>query len=323
MKPRLFPALAIFLGLPILACAADPEWPQWRGPNRDNVWPRRDFPQQVPTKLPQLWTKPIGGGYGGIAISGNRVYVMDRQKEPVDIERVVCLDLDNGETKWVRGYSVSYKGIDYGNGPRCTPTFHDGRVYTLGTVGHLHCLDARSGEVIWSHDCVKEFKARLPMWGLACSPFIDGERVIVQVGGEDGCAMAFDRKTGAVVWKSLPDRVGYTSPVKIESEGRPLLVIWTAQNIHALEPETGKRVCSVPFAITYDVAIADPVWHEGVLLCGQYWEGSMAVRLVENNEKPVEIWSGKRLRLLMATPLVRDGHAYALDREHGLTCVEL
>src|SRR5262249_36766833 len=170
MNRPAFPAFAIFLGLPLIALGADPEWPQWRGPNRDNVWPRRDFPQRVPARLAQLWTKPIGGGYGGIAISGGRVYVMDRQTAPGAEGRVVCLDLDSGKTKWVRDYSVSYKGIDYGNGPRCTPTVHDGRVYTLGTVGHLNCLDARTGEVIWSHDGVKEFKAKPPTWGLACSP---------------------------------------------------------------------------------------------------------------------------------------------------------
>src|SRR5438874_768846 len=99
LRPDLPGFASLLLLLP--ASAAEPEWPQWRGPNRDNVWPVRDLLHQVPAKLPQLWAKPIGGGFGGVALSGGRVYVMDRQTTPRDVERVVCLDLDNGETKWV------------------------------------------------------------------------------------------------------------------------------------------------------------------------------------------------------------------------------
>lgn len=323
MNRPLFLPFAVLLGLVRPASAADADWPQWRGPNRDSVWPLQDWPEKVPARLPTAWSKPIGGGYGGIAVSGRRVYVMDRQKSPREVERLHCLDLDSGTSKWVREYPVDYKGIDYGNGPRSTPTVHDGRVYTLGAAGHLHCFDTLSGDVRWSHDCVKEYGAKLPTWGLACSPLIDGDRVVVQVGGDNACAMAFDRKSGAVVWKALPDRTGYTSPVRIEVGGHPLLIVWTAENVTALEPTTGKVVWAVPFQVTYDVAIADPVWHDGVLLCGQYWEGSLALSLGANGTKPEKLWEGKRLRLLMATPLVRAGHAYALDREHGLTCVEL
>src|SRR5262249_18286369 len=160
----------------------------------------------------------------------------------------------------------------YGNGPRCTPTIHDGRVYALGAVGHLHCLDAASGEVIWKHDCVSEFAAKYPMWGLACSPLIDGDRVLVQVGAKDGPIMAFDRKTGAVAWKSLSDRPGYASPVRIDIGKTKLVIMWTAEQINGLDAASGKLLWSVPFTIQYDVAIHDPVWHDGILLCGQYWD---------------------------------------------------
>ncbi|MCX7700117.1 MAG: PQQ-like beta-propeller repeat protein [Gemmataceae bacterium] len=304
------------------AAAGDPQWPQWRGPNRDNVWPVSIHPERLPEKLRTIWRKPIGGGYGGIAISGDRVFVMDRQTEPREVERVVALELATGQTIWTHEYPVRYGGLDYGNGPRATPTVHEGRVYTLGAVGHLHCLDAATGRVVWSHDCVSEYQATIPTWGLASSPMIDESRVVVQVGGHNGCWMAFDKRSGEVVWKALPDRAGYASAVRIAVEGRPQLIAWTAEHVTALEPETGKLLWAVPFSITYDVAIADPVYHDGVLLCGQYWEGSLALRLNADGP-PEKLWEGKRLRLLMATPLVRDGCAYALDRENGLICVEL
>jgi len=306
----------------VSAAEPDAEWPQWHGPNRDQVWAVRNLPD-LPKELAPLWKKPIGGGFGGVSVAGGHVFVMDRQKDPKETERVVCLSLDNGDTKWVREYPVKYGKLDYGTGPRATPTIHDGRVYTLGAVGHLLCLDEKSGDVIWSHDCTAEFKATLPTWGLASSPLIDGERVLVQVGGADACVMAFDRKSGKVAWKALGDRSGYTSLVRIDVGKNKLVIAWTAENINALDAENGKVLWSIPFFITYDVAIADPVWHDGVLMCSQYWEGSKALALDANGLHPKVAWEGKQLRMLMSTPLVRDGFAYALDRQNGVVCIEL
>src|SRR5262245_40521245 len=140
-------ALAIVIFGPTLTRAGEPDWPQWRGPGRDNVWPVAGFPQKLPDKFRELWKQPVGGGFGGIAVVGDSVFLMDRQTSPKEVERVVCLDFDTGKPKWVREYPASYKGVDYGNGPRSTPTVHDGKVYTLGTVGHVHCLDAASGNI--------------------------------------------------------------------------------------------------------------------------------------------------------------------------------
>src|SRR5262245_19925911 len=106
----------------LLALASD--WPQWRGKNRDNVWQVEKLPDKLPEKLEARWKKPLGAGFGGIAVTGGRVYVMDRQKEPKEVERVVCLDAANGKQLWVHDYSVTYGKLDYGNGPRCTPTVH-------------------------------------------------------------------------------------------------------------------------------------------------------------------------------------------------------
>src|SRR5215471_3195404 len=103
------------------------DWPQWRGAKRDNVWREKGLPEQIHLDRPApRWKQAIGGGYGGIAVAGGRVYAMDYQK------------------------------MEYGNGPRSTPTVHAGRVYTFGARGHLNCLDAATGEVVWSRDTVRE-----------------------------------------------------------------------------------------------------------------------------------------------------------------------
>jgi outer membrane protein assembly factor BamB len=310
----------------VLAPAVPAEdWPQWRGPGRDSTWAAKDLPETFPAGgLKPRWSRPIGGGYGGIAVAGGRVYVLDRQKAPREVERVVCLSAADGQVHWSHEYEVTYGKLDYGNGPRSTPTVHDGRVYALGALGHLHCLDATSGKVLWSRDTVKDFQGRVPTWGHACSPLIDGDRLVVQVGGVGACLVALDRKTGREVWRALADRPGYSSPVLAETKGGRQLLYWAAEHVSGLDPTTGKVLWQVPHTTDYDVTISDPVLHDGVLLVSDYWEGSMALSLDDKGLNPKALWQGKKpLSLLMSTPLCRDGHAYALDRHDGLKCIEL
>ncbi len=319
----------VWLGGTVAALLSVPtlfgDWPQWRGAHRDGTWADASVPESFPAEgLKARWSKPIGGGYAGIAATAGRVYTLDRQKEPREVERVLCLNAATGKTLWEHAYPVAYGKLDYGNGPRSTPTVHAGKVYTFGALGHLHCLDANTGKPIWDHDTVREYKGRVPTWGHACSPLVDGERVIVQVGGEDNaCLMAFDRATGKELWRTLPDRPGYSSPLLLDTKAGRQLVGWTAEHVNGLDPATGMVLWQVPHTTNYDVTISDPVYHDGVLLVSDYWEGSKAIQLDEHGRNPKVIWTGRRLSLLMATPLCRDGHAYALDKKDGLKCIEL
>ncbi len=321
------PSRALFLLalLPFAAPARALDWPQWRGPNRDNVWLEKGLPDRLPAKLEPRWKRSIGGGYGGIAVVAGRAYVMDRKKGPPEVERVLCLDTASGKALWEHAYPVKYGKLDYGNGPRATPTVHNGRVYTMGALGHLHCLDARSGKVVWARDTGKDFKGVVPTWGHACSPLVDGPRLVVQVGGRpDAGLVALDVNTGKEVWRALSDRPGYSSPVLIDTGRARILAYFTPQHVVALEPGSGKVLWKVPFeGIEYDVSISDVVFGDGVLLAGNYWSGSKAIRVNERGLDPKVAWEGKRLSLLMAAPLVKDGHAYALDRFRGVKCVEL
>src|SRR5262245_26969527 len=124
------------------------DWPQWRGTDRDSVWAEKGLPDRLPDKLTPRWKQPLGGGYGGIAGRARRVFVQDRQKEPREVERVLCLDTANGKTVWEHAYPVTYGKMEYGNGPRATPTVHGGKVYTLGAMGHLFCLEEKTGKVV-------------------------------------------------------------------------------------------------------------------------------------------------------------------------------
>lgn len=152
---------------------------------------------------------PIGGGYSGATVVGQQVFVMDRQKEP-ETERVLCFDADSGQQIWKHEYPVTYAKLDYGNGPRAAPTWHDGKVFTIGSLGECRCLDATTGEKVWSVNFLNDLKGKLQEWGFAGSAAIDGDNVIVQPGGKDGNSIAaLNRQTGKIVWQSHSDAAGY------------------------------------------------------------------------------------------------------------------
>ena len=312
------------------------DWPRWRGPRGDGTWHAPKLPETWPSGGPKrLWTQTIGGGYAGIVVAGGRVYTMDHEKlpkpdkdepaAPDGIERILCFDAATGKPLWSHRYPTRYGDLDYANGPRAAPTVHEGRVYSLGAVGHLHCCDAATGQVIWSKDLVKEFKARIPMWGLAASPLIDGDRVIIHAGGEpDGCFLAFHRISGQLIWHNLPDPAGYCTPILIEAPGGRQLVGWTPENVRGIDPATGKLLWTVPYKVTYGVSIATPIFHENTIVVTGYWEGTKAIRLGPGPSDASLIWEDNHLlRGLMAQPLYRAGHVYSIDKQYGLTCFDL
>jgi formylglycine-generating enzyme required for sulfatase activity/outer membrane protein assembly factor BamB len=307
-----------------LSCSED--WPRWRGPRGDGTWHGPKLPAQWPKAgLRRRWRQPIGGGHAGVVVAGGRVYTIDYQKKPKEVERVLCFDAGTGKTLWSYPYPVTYGKLEYGNGPRAAPTLCDQHIYTLGTMGHLHCLHAVTGKLVWSADLVRTYKARLPLWAFAASPLVFENLLIVHAGAEpNGCLLALNRKTGKEVWRSLPDPAGYASPILIAHRGTQELVSWTPANVHGLEARTGKRLWTIPFKVTYGTAIATPIFQENIVLVSNYWEGAKAIRLGNGPQNAKVIWQNRRqLRALMSQPLYRGGYGYLLDKRLGLTCFQL
>jgi len=300
------------------------DWPKWRGVRGDGTWLAPRLPAKWPKKgLQTVWQTELGGGYGGIAVSGGRAYVMDRQRKPKDVERILCFDATTGKPLWSHNYPVDYAPVSYGNGPRATPTVHRGHIYTLGAVGHLVCFDV-SGKVVWSKDLVKESKAKIPMWGLSASPVVFEDMVIVHPGAEpNGCYMAFDLRTGKERWRSLADGAGYATPRILQRNGTQQLVGWTPSHIRGLDPRSGKLLWSSPFVVNNGTALADPILYKDLVVVSSYYDGSQAIRLGKTAEPEVAWHDRRNLRGLMSHPLLKDGYAYLLDKRHGLTCFEI
>lgn len=341
MKAKLWlPGLAVLvLGLFSVTRAAD--WPQWMGPNRDGVWSETGILEKFPPGGPTIpWRVKIGGGYAGPAVAGGKVYVTDfltdadtyklsnpnKRAKIEGKERVLCLDAKTGAEEWKHVYDCTYE-ISYPAGPRCTPTIAGGKVYTLGAEGNLFCLDAAKGTVVWSKDFKKDYKAATPFWGYTGHPLVDGDRLICLVGGKGSTLVAFDKDTGKELWKALSAKdPGYCAPSIIEAGGKRQLLIWTPEEIHGLDPATGKVYWSNPLVPAYGMSIVAPRKYENYLFTGGI--GEKAVLLELDQEKPgvKEVWTGKRdtaLYPVNSTPVIVEGTMYGVDQPGQLRAVDV
>lgn len=327
------------------------DWPQWRGPQRDGIWRETGIVEHLPDTPEFMWRTPVGGGFSGPAVANGRVFVFDRivgegQGDPVNQwnitdpveggERLLCLDQKTGKRIWQHQYPCRYQ-ISYPSGPRATPTVADGHVYTVGAMGDLFCLDAKSGVVVWHKNYVRDFGTTINPWGMASAPLIDGQRVIVLVGGADGaCVVALDRTSGKEIWRSLdaPDP-GYSSPILIEAGGARQLIVWNSLGVYSLDPSTGEVHWSHPYETKMAHSVASPVYdpEKRLLFVSSFFQGPRMLRLAADRPDATLLWRGyseselpqntDKIHCLMSTPAFFDNHLFGIDSYGMLRCLEL
>ena len=317
------------------------DWPQWMGPQRDGIWRESGLLEKFPESGATVkWRIPVAGGYSGPAVADGRVYLTDYLRESGESfnnpgqraelqgkERVHCLDAATGEEVWKYEYDCAYK-ISYPAGPRATPTVQDGKVYILGAEGRLTCLNAATGELIWSKELQTEYKVEAPIWGFSSHPLVDGDKLILLVGGEGSVVVAFNKNTGAELWKALSaTEPGYAPPIITEAAGQRQLLIWHPQSINSLDPETGKPYWSVPLEPQYGMSIMAPQRSGDYLFASGIGDAAAVLKL--NQEKPGAdvVWRGAAKTAVYcanSTPLIEDGVIYGADcRSGGLRGVDL
>jgi outer membrane protein assembly factor BamB len=327
--PMVGVTLLLAVGLANL-CAAD-DWPQWGGPQRDLVWREDGVADSLPAgELPRMWSAPIGAGYSGPAVAEGRVFVTDRLAEE-NLERVLCFDADSGNEVWKHQYNAPYS-ISYPLGPRTTPSIDGDLVYTLGAVGHLLCLNATSGEVVWQMDLTKEYGTELPTWGMASSPLIDGDRLIVMVGGADGAlVVSFDKHTGQERWRALNDpAVGYAPLVIHEFGGRRQLIVWHQAHISSLDPATGQVLWQHAHPVQEALTVAMPRKVGNRLFVSSFYEGPLMLTLGEDGLSPTVVWDGaggneiknNSIHTIMPTPVVNEDVIYGVSSYGQLRCLD-
>ena len=309
------------------------DWPQWRGPNRNGVWLESDVVEKFDgSQLPLRWRVPVSSGYSGPTVADGRVYLTDRVVKPQQIERVLCFDWKTGEEIWSFPYDCEYKDVGYTAGPRAAVTVYDGLAYALGTMGHLHCFDAASGALKWKRDLNAEYAIRMPIWGIASAPLVEGDLLIVHIGGSpDACIVAFDRKTGEEKWSALNDRASYAAPIVIEQAGKRVLVCWTGDNVVGLNPQSGALYWRYSFPPSREViAIATPVFYKSQLFVSSFYDGSLMLKVEPDRLAVKEIWRRKgpseqetdSLHSLISTPILTGDYVYGADSYGQLRCLD-
>jgi outer membrane protein assembly factor BamB len=328
-----------FLSCAMLDAGRADDWPQWLGPRRDSVWRETEIIETFPPDGPPVrWRTPIAGGYAGPAVASGRVYVMDyvtggdRTPDPdnrSDLqgqERVLCLSAADGSLLWKHAYQRTYK-ISYPAGPRVTPTVDGDRVYTLGAEGDLLCLDAQDGTVVWSHHFPSEYEAVTPIWGCCSHPLVVGDTLYCIVGGPGSVAVAFDKHTGEELWRALSAKEpGYSAPTLIHVGGRPQLVIWHAESVNGLDPQTGRLLWSVPLETNYAMSIMTPRQLGTHLFVGGIVNKSVMLQLSDSPHAASVAWRGERGRGIgpvMVTPFLEGEYLYGVDGKGELRCVRL
>ena len=335
MHPKSLPLfVALICAVFPLPFALADDWPQWLGPQRDAVWRETGIVEKFAAEgLKYRWRVPIGAGYAGPAVAKGRVYVLDRQlasgaSNPTNpftpgvipgSERVLCLNEADGKLLWKHEYDCAYT-VSYGSGPRCTPTVHEGKVYTLGAEGNLVCLDTEKGGVVWSRDFKKDFHLKTPLWGFAGHPLVDGNKLICLVGGEGSVAVAFDKETGKEIWRALSAKEpGYAPPMIYQFAGKRQLILWHPEAVNSLDPDTGKVFWTYPLApsVRSGMTIPSPRQSGDRLFLTSFYNGSLMLRV--DSDKPSLVWASQKvseketdgLHSVMSTPWLEDGHIYS------------
>ena len=281
------------------------DWGQWMGATRNGVWNETDVATTIPEQgLPVLWRAPIGGGYSGPAVSQGRVFVTDyiaqdptltndpgRRDRRSGTERVLCLDLKTGSQIWKHEYPRDYS-ISYAAGPRATPTVDADRVYCLGAEGDLLCLNAATGQPIWSLNLAQHYKAETPIWGHSAHPLVHGDLLYCLAGGTDHVVVALDKYTGKQVWHALSaSEIGYCPPSIATIAGREQLIIWHADAVCGLDLKSGKTLWTHPLAPKYGMSIATPQFQGNRMFASGIGEVGEMVEF-NSDGQPNTVWKG-------------------------------
>jgi outer membrane protein assembly factor BamB len=324
-KSLMIVALPLPLFLPALLRAGD--WPQWRGPNRDGVSGETGLLETFPADgLKVRWRIPVGWGFSSPVVAQGRVFLADSElMKPKARERLHCVDETTGKPIWTYAYDVAYEDWAFDPsqeiGPVATPIVQNGKVFMLGRLNDLVCLDVPKGEVIWKKNLQKEYQASFAP-GMP-SPLIEGDLLILFIGGKpEAGIVAFEKESGKEVWKALDESLTFSSPIVISSGGKRQLIVWTQESVTSLDPATGATWWRQRLLTGSDYAVSTPVFHDDRLLIG-----GLMFQLDSDKPAATVLWPAsknpsRRIFSHTSTAMFSGDHLYSAKSTGELVCVE-
>jgi len=311
---------------PIAPGASSASWPDFRGPNRDGrytaapistAWPRGG--------LRRLWKQPVGGGYASFVVADGRAFTIEQRRSQ---EVAAAYDVQTGRELWTNGWNASFEESMGGDGPRATPTYHDGRVYVLGAEGELRVLDAAAGTLVWRRNILADNGASNLSWGMSASPLIVDDTVVVLPGGTRGSSVvAYNKATGAPVWNALNDEASYTSPMLVTLGGVRQILVVTATRVVGITPDKGTLLWEYPWSTFNGINVAQPIvfTHNGrdrIFMSASYGHGAAVFELAPSTSPGASppdrfqaktIWENERMKNKFTSSVLHNGQIYGLD----------
>lgn len=315
MRIAFLMALAAILSLTALAA----DWGYFRGPNADGISPETGINKDWATRPPALlWKVPLHDqGYAGPSVAAGKVFIIDHQ-DTRDIVR--ALKLADGTPVWTFEYPNTGKTDAYGY-TETTPVYDNGKLYTVGSLGQVHCLDAETGKLIWNCNLVADYGARLPNWLLAISPVIDGDKLILCPGSANGAVLALNKHTGKLIWQGGgADKPGYAVPVIATILGVKQYVIFSATSLNGVEAETGRLLWSFPWKTPNNVNAAMPLVSGNLIfITSNYGRGCALVEITPDG--PVKRWENRNMHAHFSSPIGIGNLIYGTTDPGRMVCI--
>lgn len=300
-------------------------WTDFRGPARDGRYDESNIMTQWPAEgLTPMWKQPIGGGYASFVVADGTAFTIEQRRKQ---EVVAAYDVETGRELWANAWDAEFVESMGGDGPRATPTWDTSRIYALGAVGDLRCIEAKTGKLIWSKNILSDNGAQNLQWGMSGAPLIVDDKVIVLPGGTSGkSVVAYNKHTGAAVWRSLNDRQGYTSPVLATLAGKRQIVVVSATRIVGLEISDGSLLWSYPWDTQMGINVSQPVVLDKnrFFISAGYGKGAALVEISGNGTsfEARKIWENNLMKNKFNSSVIYNGYVYGLD-EGILTCLDV
>lgn len=281
-------------------------WTGFRGPNRDGHYKQGTIRAQP--RL--LWKQPVGGGYASFACGEGRAFTIEQRRQN---EVATAYDIESSRELWTHGWPTEFVEALGGDGPRATPAYDEGHVYFLGALGELRCLSASDGKLIWR----KPHEVNLT-YGASASPLIVDNKLIVVA--ED--IIAYDKLTGAEIWRVKGEKPAYSSPMRTTLNGQAQLLVVGKTHAMGLSIDEGKLLWQFPWVVLQgNRNIAQPLILSSnrFFLSAGYGTGCAAVEVAASGAR--EVWRNKNLKNKFTSSVLWQGHIYGLD-EDILVCLD-